>query len=147
MIIVSACLGGMRCTYNGRNNLDPRIRRMVKDHRALPVCPERLGGLKTPRERAEISGGGGRAVLAGKARVLTVSKKDVTRNYVAGARLVLKKAREHGALVAVLKSKSPACGLRKIYDGTFSKSIRRANGVLSQLLLDNGIFVMTEKDL
>jgi len=147
MIIVSACLTGANCTYKGGNNLDKRLKDMVEGGRAVPVCPEELGGLGTPRHRAEIAGGDGKDVLAGRARVLSAAGRDVTKNYIAGARASLKKAREHGVKLAVFKSNSPACGLGRIYDGTFGKKMKRGNGVCAQLFLDSGIFVMTERDL
>ena len=147
MIIVSACLTGANCTYKGRNNLNKRLKKMAEERRAVSLCPEELGGLKTPRPRAEILGRSGEDVFSGKARVITESGRDVTRNYIAGAKAALKKAREHRVKVAVLKSNSPSCGLGHIYDGTFGKSVKRGNGVCAQLFLDKGIYVMTEKDL
>jgi uncharacterized protein YbbK (DUF523 family) len=147
MIIVSACLAGINCRYNGGNNADPDVRRLVEEGKAIPVCPEQLGGLTTPRLPAEISGGTGTDVLDGNARVILKDGTDVTGNFLNGARETLKIARLAGAQQAIMKSGSPSCGHGKICDGTFSGKKREGNGVTADLLLRNGIKICTENGM
>jgi uncharacterized protein YbbK (DUF523 family) len=147
MILVSACLCGINCKYNGGNNLDPRILKLFKEGRAIPVCPEQLGGQSTPRPAHEIVKGTGADVLDGRARVLGPGETDdVTHEFIRGAEETLKIARECDAKVAILKARSPSCGFGSIYDGTFSGSKRKGNGVTAELLARNGIRVYTEED-
>jgi uncharacterized protein YbbK (DUF523 family) len=113
MILVSACLAGINCKYNGKNNLNRKIQKLVKEGKAIPVCPEQLGGLPTPRESANLTGNG-LNVLQGVAKVLTKSGKDVTINFVKGAREVLKLAKLLGVEKAILKARSPSCGCGKM---------------------------------
>lgn len=114
-ILVSACLVGVKCRYDGESRTDPRVLRLFRAGRAIPVCPEQLGGLPTPREPAEIVGGDGQDVLDGRARVIDKSGRDVTASFVKGAEQVLFLARQTGAKRAILKRKSPSCGVRS-YD-------------------------------
>ncbi len=111
--------------------------------KAIPVCPEQLGGLATPRPTAEISGGTGADVLEGRAEVRTSSGADVTDNFTRGAREALSIAKAAGAREAILKAKSPSCGCGLIYDGTFSGRLVEGNGVTAELLIRNGIIVKT----
>ncbi|MFH1190444.1 MAG: DUF523 domain-containing protein [Candidatus Omnitrophota bacterium] len=145
--IVSACLAGVNCTYNGKNKLKARIRDMVVEGLAVCVCPEMAGGAPLSRERCEISGGDGRGVLSGHARVKTVSGKDITRRMISGAENTLKIAKKSGVKLAIMKSKSPSCGRGMIYDGTFRGNLRRGDGVTTALLREHGIRVYNEKDI
>lgn len=145
-ILVSACLLGTNCKYNGGNNLTPKVLELKKEHEIIPVCPEELGGLLTPREPCEIQEGSGKEVLEGKAVVLNKSGEDVTEQFIKGAEETLVLAKKYCCPVAVLKARSPSCGCGIIYDGTFSSEQIEGNGVTAQLLLDNEIVVMTEKD-
>lgn len=147
MIIVSACLVGIDCRYNGGSSPDSRIEELVKSGSAIPVCPEQLGGCPTPRPPAEISGGTGADVLDGKCRVAGKNGEDKTAEFIKGAEEVLKIAGLVGAKKAILKSKSPSCGCGVVYDGTFSGNLIEGNGVTAQLLLRNGIEVLTENDI
>jgi uncharacterized protein YbbK (DUF523 family) len=148
MVIVSACLCGINCKYDGGNNLDVRVLKLLKEGKAIPVCPEQLGGQKTPRAPHEIINGSGRDVLEGKARILDPEENDdVTSEFLKGAYETLKIAEATGASIAILKARSPSCGLSRIYDGTFSGTKRTGNGVTAELLLQNGISVFTEDDL
>lgn len=142
--IVSACLAGISCTYRGGSKLRPHIASLVAAGRAIPVCPEIMGGLTTPRENAEIVGGEGIDVIRGRARVLSASGRDLSAAYLRGAREILILARRRGITTALLKSKSPACGCGTIYDGSFRRILRPGNGVLAALLLMHGISVRTE---
>lgn len=110
----------------------------------ITVCPEILGGLGIPRENSEIAGGDGTDVLTGDAAVITISGRDVTKNFVKGANAALSIAKKYRVRKAILKSKSPACGSGKIYDGTFCGRLKAGKGVLASLLIRNGIRVYTE---
>ena len=142
MMIVSACLAGIRCKYNGKSNYKKEIADMVAEGRAIPVCPEQLGGMTTPRVPCEISGGTGKDVLAKKCKVITKDGKDVTQNLIKGAEEVMKIALLIRAQKAILKGDSPSCSPDKIYNGTFSKTKINGSGVTAQLLIDNGIEVI-----
>lgn len=145
--IVSACLAGIDCTYRGSSKLNASVKRLVAEGRAVPVCPEVMGGLTTPRENAEIAGGDGAAALAGRARVISVTGKDVSANYMRGAQAALGIAKRAGIRRAILKSKSPACGRGRVYDGSFRKTLTAGNGVLAALLLKHRFTVLTENDI
>jgi uncharacterized protein YbbK (DUF523 family) len=148
MIIVSACLCGINCKYDGGNNLDERVLKLLKEGKAIPVCPEQLGGQQTPRAPHEIVNGSGIDVLAGKARVLgPKGDDDVTSEFLKGAYETLKIAEAVSADIAILKARSPSCGTFHIYDGTFSGTKRPGNGVTAELLLSKGMKVFTEEDL
>ena len=144
-VLVSACLAGRRCRFDGSANPDDEVASLVAQGRAVLVCPEVDGGLGTPRPAAEIRGGDGHDVLAGRARVLTKEGKDVTAQYVRGAERALEAAWEAGATQAILKARSPSCGCGAIYDGTFSRTKREGDGVTAALLRANGIEVVTEE--
>ncbi len=141
MILVSACLCGVHCRYDGKAKPDEEIIALLRAGKAIPVCPEQLGGLPVPRLPAEILAGDGEAVLNGAARVYNRSGQDVTEAFVMGAEETLLIARLSGAEKAILKANSPSCGAGVIYDGTFSGSTRAGDGVASALLKKNGIEV------
>lgn len=145
-ILVSACLAGVNCKYSGGHNLVPAIAELVAKGKAVPVCPETLGGLKIPRPPAEIQGGDGRDVLAGRARVVDKEGKDVTAAFLRGAAATLAKAREIEAELVVLKEKSPSCGSKFIYDGTFTGTKRPGFGVTTALLREHGFRVISEEE-
>lgn len=144
--LVSACLAGIRCTYNGGHKLTRKIRRLTEEAQALPVCPELLGGSGIPRSSCEILGGDGRDVLEGRAKVVTHSGEDVSRMLIKGAVRTLGLAKKYRIKKAVLKSKSPSCGAGRIYDGSFSCHLKKGDGVTAALLRRNGIAIFTEKD-
>lgn len=141
MILISACLAGINCKYNGGNNSNDKIIELVKKGDAILVCPEQLGGLKTPRTPAEIK------IIDGVRKVITKDGVDVTPEYMKGAIEVLELAKKFNITKAILKSKSPSCGCGKIYDGNFSSNLIAGNGMTTELLLQNGIEVITENDL
>ena len=145
-VLVSACLAGRACRYDGAADPDDEVTRLVAEGRAVLVCPEEDGGLSTPRPPAEIVGGDGHDVLAGRARVVTRSGVDVTEQYVRGAHSALDAATAAGARDAVLKARSPSCGKGCVYDGTFSRNLTRGDGVTVALLESDGIRVRTEED-
>lgn len=146
LVLVSACLAGRACRYDGSADRDSAVGRLVAEGRAILVCPEEDGGLGTPRPPAEIVGGDGHDVLAGKARVVTRHGLDVTAEYIRGAELALAAAREAGAATAVLKSRSPSCGRGCVYDGTFTRTTTDGDGVTAALLQSNGIRVLTDEE-
>lgn len=143
MLIVSACLAGKSCRYDGKAKPNDEIVALYEKGGAVLVCPEELGGLKTPRLPSEIQGGTGEDVLLGKARVAAKDGGDVTAAFILGAERTLEAARLHGAKRAILKAKSPSCGCGLVYDGTFSGKLREGNGVTAALLLQNGVEVET----
>ncbi len=147
-VLVSACLLGQPVRYDGRSSGHPDLLQLWQQQgRVVPLCPELAGGLPTPRPPAEIPGGQGGAVLDGEARVVTVQGEDVSAEFLAGARLALELVRRHGIRVAVLKSGSPSCGNRQVYDGTFSGCKIDGEGVTSALLRREGVQVFSELEL
>jgi len=133
-ILVSACLMGVRCRYNGEGEWDGQVRLLMGEHHLIPVCPEIMGGLATPRDPAEIIGG----------RVMTCSGKDVTDEYKKGAEEILALARSFGCTHAILKKRSPSCGRGRIYDGTFTGTLTDGDGIAAGLLELHGIHVCGE---
>ncbi|MCU1735345.1 MULTISPECIES: DUF523 domain-containing protein [unclassified Pseudomonas] len=147
-VLVSACLLGQPVRYDGRASGHPDVlQAWQREGRVVPLCPEVAGGLPTPRPPAEIPGGQGGAVLDGDAQVVTIVGEDVSAAFLAGARLALELVRRHGIRVAVLKSGSPSCGNRLVYDGTFSGSKISGEGVTSALLRREGVLVFSELEL
>ncbi|NIP40025.1 MAG: DUF523 domain-containing protein [Candidatus Aenigmarchaeota archaeon] len=147
MKIVSACLVGVNCRYDGKNSLNSKVFKMFKRGELIPLCPEQLGGLPTPREISEIVGGEGIDVIKRKAKVVTNSGKDVTENFIRGAEETLMVAKSLGIKEAILKSKSPSCGCGRIYDGTFSGKLKEGDGVTATILKRNRVKLTTEKDI
>lgn len=138
-VLVSACLLGLRCRYDGGDNFSPEAAEAAARVCPVPVCPELLGGLGIPRTPAEVVGGDGREVLAGAARVVTRDGRDVTAAFVRGAEEVLRAARAVGACEAWLKARSPSCGVTEIHDGSFSRRLRAGPGVTAALLEREGL--------
>jgi len=147
MVIVSGCLLGIHCKYNGGNNLSEKVLARYRTQGILPLCPEQLGGLTTPRVPAEIVGGAGQQVLEGQARVMTADETDVTEAFIRGAEETLATAKIFQVEKAILKACSPSCGAGTIYDGSFSGKMISGDGVTTALLKAHGIEVITEKDL
>ncbi len=137
MKVVSACLAGVKCNYKQQSNPYQQIVEMVTSGLAIPVCPEQLGGLPTPRIPAEIISN----------KVINKNGEDVTKQFRFGAQEALRIARMAKCDEAILKSNSPSCGVGLIYNGSFERKLIQGNGVFAQLLLDNGIKVVSEKDL
>lgn len=135
--ICSACLLGVSCRFDGQSKPDKKALKLLKKEILIPVCPEQLGGLTTPREPAEQKNG----------KVITVSGKDITKHFQKGAKEVLKIAKLFVAKEAILKQRSPSCGNGQIYDGTFSERIIKGDGITTGLLKKNGIKVISEEDL
>ena len=144
-VVVSACLVGVKCRYNGLDCGDRRLISKFAEREFIPICPEQIGGLPTPRPPVEIIGGAGEEVLDGSARVVTAGGEDRTEMFIQGAYRALKIAREHGATQAVFKSKSPSCGCGQIYDGSFTGRLTDGDGVTAALLRRHGLEVVTEE--
>lgn len=136
-ILVSACLLGLHCRYDGRMETDERVAALAGRHVLVPVCPEQLGGLPTPREAVELLAG--RAVSRGGA--------DVTAAFELGVAQVERIARLTGAAAAVLQPRSPSCGIGVIYDGTFSSRRIAGDGMLAGRLRDLGLRLLMPDDL
>ena len=136
-ILVSACLLGCPCRYDGAAKADPRVLALMERHTLIPVCPEQLGGLPTPRLPSERREGG----------VFDRGGKNVTPQYRQGAEEVLRLARLYGCTHAVLKERSPSCGKGLIYDGSFSGVLTEGDGVFAQKLRERGVPVYGESDI
>ena len=136
-ILVSACLLGVACRYDGKRKPNEAVIALKEKYNLIPVCPEIMGGLPTPRLPSEIRG---ETVIMGNG-------EDVTDKYSKGAEETLRLARLFGCGKAVLKEKSPSCGSGRIYDGTFSKTLTEGNGVTAGMLLANGIRVAGETEI
>ncbi len=133
-LLISACLLGRNCKYNGGNNYHPLAHRLAEAYDLVPVCPECLGGLKIPHEPSERVGD----------RVLSKSGGDVTAAFRLGAERTLAAAEKHGVKRAVLKERSPSCGCGAVYDGTFTGTVAPGNGLAAELLLAAGVAVYGE---
>lgn len=136
-ILVSACLLGINCRYDGKGKLVDTLKILGKKHNLIPICPEIYGGMTTPREPSEKI----------KDKVISKSGKDVTDNFIRGAQETLKLAKFYDCQLAILKERSPSCGYGKIYDGTFTGNIVDGNGITAELLVKNGIKVIGESKI
>lgn len=132
MILVSACLVGINCKYSGGNNYNQKVFDLVKEGKAIPVCPEQLGGLKTPRTPVETK------IINGKRHAIDSEGNDVTENFERGAREVLNLAKSLNINKAILQPRSPSCGVNKIYSGNFDRKLVDGNGITAELLKQNG---------
>lgn len=146
MKIISACLCGVNCKYNGGNNLNPYFLDLLAMGELLPICPEQLGGLPTPRSACEISGGTGQDVAEKAALVINRNGIDVTPGFIRGAEETVRIAIRAQVDGAILKSGSPSCGTGNIYDGTFSRQMIKGDGVTAAMLKQHGIQVWNEQE-
>ena len=135
-LLVSACLLGTPCRYDGKSKKNEAVCALAERFELIPVCPEVLGGLPTPRTPSERRG----------ARVVMRDGRDVTAEYLRGAADALALAQREGVLAAVLKERSPSCGSGEIYDGTFTGALTAGDGVTAELLKANGIAVFGESE-
>ena len=136
-ILVSACLLGIDCKYDGKNNKNEKVLEYIKNKEVIPICPEIMGGLPTPRIPSEIKDN----------KVITKDNKNVTNNFYKGAEEVLYLAKLLNVKKALLKAKSPSCGVGEIYDGTFTHTKIKGDGITTRLLKENNIEVITKLDL
>lgn len=137
MILVSACLAGVKCRYDGKDNANAKVIELVRKGIAIPVCPEQLGGLQTPRIPAEMV----------EDKIINKKGENVSMQFKKGAKESLNIAKLAGCNKAILKQRSPSCGYGKIYDGTHTGKIIDGMGLTAKLLSDNGIIVLTEDDI
>jgi uncharacterized protein YbbK (DUF523 family) len=137
MKLCSACLLGIRCRFDGAEKANQLVVELSKKEHLVPVCPEQLGGLATPRRPAEIRG----------SKVMTDLEEDITPNFKRGAEEVLKIAKHYQLTEAILKQRSPSCGCGKVHDGTFSGKVIKGDGITAALLKKNGITVISEEEL
>ena len=147
-LLISACLLGVACNHEGRGSPRAVVDELARHYRLVPVCPEVLGGLPTPRAAAELRGGDGADVVVGtgNARVVNVEGDDVTAAYRRGAEAAVAVARAVGAERAVLKARSPSCGSAAVYDGSFSRRLVPGRGVTAAALAAAGLEVGSEED-
>lgn len=136
-IMVSACLLGKNCKYNGGNNYSEKLANFTKGHTVIPVCPEVLGGLPIPRSSCEIVDG----------VVLNKDGKSFDDEYHKGADRALQIAKKENVDLMVLQSRSPSCGVNQIYDGTFSGNKIKGHGVFATLAINEGYKVIDIEDL
>lgn len=135
-IMVSGCLLGENCKYNGRNNYSEKVTEFIKGHEVVSVCPECLGGLPVPRVPAEIVNG----------VVINKEGENVDIQFRKGAEIALEIARKESIDLAILQSRSPSCGVKQIYDGTFSKNIIDGQGIFAKRLKENGFQIIDVED-
>ena len=136
-LLVSACLLGIYCRYDGRCETDERVMGLADEHVLIPVCPEQLGGLPTPRQAVELFDG----------RAVTRDGDDLTEDFARGTLQALRVARLNKARAAVLQPRSPSCGRGVIYDGTFSGTRIQGNGMLAQALAEEGLLLLVPEEL
>ena len=149
-ILMSACLLGHKVRYDGKDCLQAHteLQEWIKAGKVISICPEMAGGLPTPRSPAEIQNNKtAQEVLCGQAKIITVEGDDVTAEYLTGAQRALALAQEHNIHVAILKARSPSCGSKQVYDGSYSRSLVDGMGVTAALLLQNGIQVFDENEI
>lgn len=147
MIIVSACLLGLNTKYDGTTNAHALIQKYSSSGKFIPVCPEQLGGLPTPRVPVEIIAGSGQDVLAGLCTIQGEQGEVVTREFILGAIEVVKIVEMVRISAAILKERSPSCGVNHIYDGSFTHRIKSGQGVTAAMLKEHNIPVCSEEDL
>ena len=136
-IMVSACLAGENCKYNGGNNRNDKVIKLMAGNEVISVCPEQMGGLPTPRVSSEICDG----VVTSK------DGKNVDREFRLGAARCLEIARARKPDLIILQSRSPSCGVKQRYDGSFSGTLVKGSGVTAQLLIENGFQVIDVEDM
>ena len=136
-VLISGCLLGLCCRYDGKSKQNEHITALAEKYYLIPVCPEQLGGLPTPRDPSEIIG----------ERMVSCAGKDVTAEYRRGAEEALRLAQLFGCKKAILKERSPSCGLGKVYDGSFSGTLTHGDGVAAALLAANGIEIFGESQI
>lgn len=141
MIFVSACLVGINCKYSGGNNYNEKIFDLVKEGKAIPICPEQLGGLPTPRNPAEIK------IINGNKYVVDKDGNEYTEKFRKGAEEVISLAKKLNITKMILQPRSPSCGVGKIYSGNFNGILVEGNGILAELCIKNNIEIINSEDL
>ena len=136
-LLISSCLVGNNTKYNGKNNYLPLIEKLKDKYNLIVICPEVMGGLSIPRDPSEIKGD----------KVISNKGNDVTKEYNLGAKIALDLAKKYNCKKALLMEKSPSCGVKKIYDGTFSKNLIDGMGITTKLLYENKIEVYSKDEI
>lgn len=136
-LLISACILGTNCKYNGKNNYNPLVEKLKERYILIPICPEEMGGLSTPRNPSEILND----------KVISSKGDDVTNNFFDGANKALDIAKKENISKALLKEGSPSCGSNYIYDGTFTKTKINGMGITARLLKNNNIKIYTEDEI
>ena len=136
-ILVSACLYGNVCRYKGDSCYNEKVAKLGKDNVLIPVCPEQLGELPTPRHPAERVGD----------KIVSDVKVDVTEEYTRGAKIAVRGAKDNAVDYCILKANSPSCGKDVIYDGTFTGGKKQGNGLTAEMLMAEGFEVFTEDEI
>ena len=136
-LLISACLYGENCKYNGGNNKLSSINKLVSKYELIPVCPEQLGGLSTPRTPSEILGN----------RVINKNEEDLTDAFLNGAVKTLSIANSNACFACLMKERSPSCGVKKVYNGNFSGELIEGSGITTRLLKENGYAVFSEEEI
>lgn len=134
-ICMSACLAGIPCRMDGKTKTIPALKKLYEEGNVILVCPEQLGGLPTPRPASEIRG----------ERVINTAGADVTEKFHRGAEEAMRIYQENNCTKAILKARSPSCGCGEVYDGTFTHTVIKGNGIFAQKLIDAGIPIETEE--
>ncbi|MFZ5949124.1 MAG: DUF523 domain-containing protein [Candidatus Rifleibacteriota bacterium] len=152
VVLISSCLLGLKCNYKAETSsawqkgFFASVKKLVDAGVVLvPICPEQMGGMTTPRVPSELQGSAAE-IFAGKGRILNRDGADVTDNFLKGAREAAYLAGIFSAKAAILKSKSPSCGISGIYDGTFAERLIDGRGMTAQALFDMGVRLLDEKD-
>ena len=144
-ILISACLAGVQCRYDGRDKFSKKVLEILRQGEAIIICPELLVGFKIPRSSCNIIGGTGKDVLNGNARIVGKDGLDYTDMFVSGAKKALKIALENNVKKAYLRDKSPSCGVGRLYNDN-GEGFKKANGIFAQLLVENGIKIIRVED-
>ncbi|CAM2075974.1 MULTISPECIES: DUF523 domain-containing protein [Clostridia] len=147
MYLISACLCGVNCKYNGLNNYNEICDKLLASGKAILVCPEQLGGLPTPRIPSEIIGESSNILNYNNGSVIDKNGNDVTPQFVKGAKETLQIAKKLNIKKAILKDGSPSCGVNYIYDGNFNGTKIKGMGLTAQLLKESSIDIISELEL
>jgi len=143
-IIISACLLGRECRYNGGHSKLSKLDSL--DVEFIPICPEEAGNLGTPRPSSELKSSA-KEVVKGTGKIVTISGVDVTAQFLEGSKKELLKLKQSNAKIAVLKSRSPSCGYGQVYDGSFTGNLCKGNGIFSQMCEDEGVKVISSDNI
>ena len=141
MVLISSCITGVKCRYNASASYNKNLLKKIGD-KYIHICPEILAGFKIPRKPCEIFGGTGEDVLTENAKIIDKDGLDITEQMLIGSNKALQICFENNVTKAYLQTRSPTCGYNKIYDGTFSSTLKNRNGIFSALLIKNGINVV-----
>ena len=143
-VLVSACLLGKNCRYNGGHSLLNELN--TTDVEWIPVCPEEAGGLGTPRPAAELKSDA-ESIISGNGKIINIKGENITDKFIKGAQTSLDTGMQAGVTMAILKSRSPSCGVGEVYDGTFTGRVRKGDGLFAHLCWESGISPKSSDDI